>query len=94
MFAATSDDIITKISLDGSDGSIKYKPEGVRTIYYISAIGDNVILITEKGYHGRILEHNIESNKFIERVSDIRLTGNIYVVQAGHHTKYIVEGVF
>ena len=47
LFVATSDNVITKMSLDGSGCNIEYKPEGVRTINYISAIGDNVILISD-----------------------------------------------
>ena len=88
LFVLTSNNVMTKMSLDGSDGSIKYKPEGVKTIRYISAIGDNDILISESGYHGRILEYNTETNKVIERVSAIGLPGK---VQAVTDTTYIVK---
>ena len=95
LFVLTSDDVITKMSLDGSDGSIKYRPEGVITIDYIYAIGDNVILISEGGLDGRlngsILEYNTETNQVIERVSDIVYPKKVSVLQAGQHTKYIVK---
>ena len=87
LFLAASDNVITKISLDASDESIKYKPEGVRRIDYISAIGDTDILISESGWNGRILEYNTESNKVIERVGGMCDSDNVSVVQAGHHTK-------
>ena len=92
LFVLTSDNVITKMSLSGSDGSIKYNPEGVKTISYISAIGDNVILISDGGYPGGILEYNTETNQVIERVSGgIWNSGKVIVVQDGHHTKYIVK---
>ena len=91
LFVASSDNVITKMSLDGSGGSIKYKPEGVGIIRCISAIGANVILITESGLPGRILEYNTETNQVIERVSDVLMTGKVSVVQAGHGTKYVVK---
>ena len=90
----TSDDVITKMSLDGSDGSIKYKPEGVITIDYIYAIGENVILISDggsTGTDGRILQYNTETNKVIERVGVINYPRKVNVIQAGHHTKYIIK---
>ena len=49
LFVLTSDNVITKMLLEGSDGSIKYKPGGVRRIDYISVAGDNVILLSEVG---------------------------------------------
>ena len=93
LFVLTSDNVITKMSLDGSDGSIKYKPEGGRTIDYISAIGDNVILISGGVGDGRISEYNTETNQVIERVGGIQVgyPGKVSVVQAGQHTKYIVK---
>ena len=99
LFVATSDNVITKMSLDGSDGSIKYKPEGVRTIDYISAIGDNVILISESGWGGRILEYNTQTNQVIQRALGIRSPEKVNVIQDGHHTivkcilsyKYVVK---
>ena len=91
LFVATSDNVITKMSLDGSGGSIKYKPEGVRTINYISAVGDNVILISEYQWNGRILEYNTETNQFIERVTDVWLPGRVNVAHAGYDNKYIVK---
>ena len=94
LFVATSDNVITKTSIDGSDGSIKYKPgRGIR-IDSISAIGDNVILISNgglAGLDGRILDYDIETNKVIQRLSGIGYPEKISVVQAGHHTKYIVK---
>ena len=96
LFVLTSDNVITKMSLDGSECNIKCKPWGVGTINYISAIGDNVILISESRlegwWDGRILEYELETNKVIERVSgDIWNPEKVIVVQAGHHTKYIVK---
>ena len=91
LFVLTSDNVITKMSLDGSDGSIKYRPEGVRTISYISAVGDSVILISEYHWDGRILEYNTETNKVTQRVTDVWYPGKVSVVQVGHDTKYIVE---
>ena len=79
------------MSLDGSDGSIKYKPKRVGRIDYISAVEDNVIMILEGGYPGRILEYNTETNQVIQRVSDICYPGKVGVVQAGHHTEYVVN---
>ena len=89
LFVLKSDNVITKISLDGSDRSVKCKPVGVGTIYYISAIRDNVILILE--IDGRILEYNIETNQVIQRVSGVLNPWKVYVVQDGHDTKYIVK---
>ena len=96
LFVASSDNVITKISLDGSDGSIKCKPGGVGTIRYISAIGDNVILISDGGFtkwYDRILQYNTETNnvRSIKSVRGIRLPGKVSVLQAGHYTKYIVK---
>ena len=91
LFVASSNEVITKISLDGSSGSIKYRPEGVITINYISAIGDSAILISGGGWGFRILEFNTETNKVIERVSNLWYPVKVYVMQAGHHTKYIVK---
>ena len=81
------------MSVGGSGRSFKYyKPEGVGTINYISAIGDNVILISEGGYYGRILEYNTETNQVIHRVTnEWRIPGKVSVVQAGGDTKYIVK---
>ena len=59
------------MSLDGSDCNIKCNPRGVGGINYISAIGDNVILISEGGWNGRILECNTETNQVIKRVTDV-----------------------
>ena len=80
------------MSLDGSDGSVKYEPEGVRRIDYISAIGDNVILITEGVLDSRILECNIQTKEVIKRVG-IRNPAKVNVVQDGEDTKYIVKCV-
>ena len=91
LFVATSDNVITKMSLDGSGYNTEYKPEGIGTINDISAIGDNVILISESGYPGRILQYNIQTNQVIERVGAIWQPGKVSVVQAGHHIKYIVK---
>ena len=91
LFVATSDNVITKMLLDGSGFNIEYKPEGVRTINYISAIGDNVILISEGGYPVRILEYNTETNKVIQRVRFIGFPPRVNMVQAGGGTKYIVK---
>ena len=91
LFVLTSGNVITKMSLDVFGGSIKYKPEGVGRIDYISAIGDNDILISEGGYPFTILEYNTETNKVLQRVSDIGYPGKVNVVQAGHHTEYIVK---
>ena len=91
LFVMTSDDVITKMSLDGSDYNIEYKPEGAGTIDYISAVGDSVILISEYQWDGRILEYNTETKQVIERVSGIGYPGKVSVLQAGHHTKYIVK---
>ena len=90
LFVASSDKDITKMSLDGSGCNIEYKPEGVRTINYISATGDNVILISEGGLYGRILEYNI-TNKVIHTVKQSWFPGKVRVVQAGHDGKYIVK---
>ena len=46
------------MSLSGANCNTNYKPDRVRKIDYISAIGDNVVLITESGWDGRILEYN------------------------------------
>ena len=92
LFVLTSDHVITKTSLNGSGGGMKYKPGGVGTINYISAIGDNVMLISEYQWDGGILEYNTETNQVIERVSgDIWNPGKVSVVQDGHHTKYVVK---
>ena len=91
LFVSTSENVITKMSLDGSGCNIEYKPEGVETVSYITAIGDNVILIAEGGWDGRISEYNTETNQFIHRITDIRLPGKISVVQAGGDPKYIVK---
>ena len=88
-----TDSVITKVSLDGSACNIKCKPRGVGEIDYISAIGDNDILITEGFFPGRISEYNTETNQVIQRVTDVGYPGKVSVVQAGHHTKYIVKGV-
>ena len=45
LFVATKDPAITKMSLSGSSCNTNYKPDGVRKIDYISAIGDNVVLM-------------------------------------------------
>ena len=91
LFVLTSDNVITKTSLDGSHGSIKYKPEGVRTINYISTVGDNVILISGSGWDGRVLEYNTGTNEVIQRLNAIGYPGKVSVLQAGHHTEYIVK---
>ena len=91
LFVLTSDNVITKMSLDGSGCNTEYKPEGVRTIDYISAIGDNVILISEGGFPYRIIEYNTETNQIILRVKKLSLPGKVSVVQAGHVGKYVVK---
>ena len=93
LFVATSDNVITKMSLDGSGCNIEYKPEGVRTIKHVSATRNNNILITEGGHYGRISEYNTETNKVIHRVTAVNLPGKVNVLQDGHHTKYIVRCV-
>ena len=96
LFVASSDNVITKMSLEGSAGSIKYKPEGVITLDYISAVGDNVILISDGGLtwtDGRILEYNTETNQVIQRLSGIGYPRKVSVVQDGIDTKYIVKYV-
>ena len=92
LFVLTSDNVITKMSLDGSGCNIEIKPEGVITIDYISAIGDNVILIPEFEWNGRILEYNTETKQVIQRVvNEWWLPEQVSVVQAGDDTKYIVK---
>ena len=95
LFVATSDNVITKMSLDGSNHSITYKPEGIRETVYISAIGDNVILISGgglTGYDYRISEYNTETNQVIERVGGIIWhPGKVSVVKHGDDNKYIVK---
>ena len=71
LFVAASDDSIRKMSLDGSNDSITCKPKGIREIVYISAIGDNVILVTDRRYNGRISEYNTEKNMVTNRVTDV-----------------------
>ena len=91
LFVLASDNVITKMSLDGSGCNTQYKPEGVIAINYISAIGDNVILISEDGFPGRISEYNTETNKVINRVVNVWYPGKVSVVQAGGETKYVVK---
>ena len=91
LFVASSDKVITKMSLDGSGCNTEYKPEGVRTIHYISARGDNVILISEGMLYGRILEYNTETNKVIQRVTGVCFPGKVSVIQAGADTKYVFK---
>ena len=91
LFVLTSENVITKMSFDGFGRSTHCKPERVETINYISAIGDNVILITEGWLPGRISEYNTETNKVIKIVSGIWNPGKVSVVQDGRDTKYIVK---
>ena len=91
LFVLTSDHVITKMSLDGSDCNIKFSPRGVRRINDICAIGENVIMISEGGYPGTILKYNTETNQFIQTVSDMCYPGKVSVVQAGQDTEYIVR---
>ena len=91
LFVATSDNVITKMSLDGSDGSIKYRHGGVQAINYILTTGDNVILLSESGWDGKISEYNTETNHAVKRVTDVWNPRKIGVLQDGHHTKYIVK---
>ena len=72
---------------------IKYNHSRVRTTDYISAIGDNVILLITEGQtynDGKILEYNTQTNQVMERDRYMSPT-KVCVVQAGHHTKYIVK---
>ena len=94
LFILTSDKVITKMSLDGLGCNIKYKPERVEKIDYMSAIGDNVILISQGGSNGRILEYNIETKEAIKRVDGLMCLGKVSLVQAGHHTEYIVKYLY
>ena len=91
LFVASSFKFVTKISLDGSVVSAKCQPIGVRKIRYISAIGDNVTLISEGGYVGRILEYNIESKQVTPRVTDINNAGKVRKLNRAEDTKYIVK---
>ena len=93
LFVATSDNVITKMSLDGSDSSMKYRPEGVKEIDHMSVVGDNVILISEVEWShcGRILQYHRGTNQIMERVTGIAYPGKVSVVQDGQHTKYIVK---
>ena len=91
MFVASSDNAITKMLLRGYGCDVKHKPGGVRTIGHISGSGDNVILISEGQWDGRILEYNTETNQFIERVTDVWFPGRVNVAHAGYDTKYIVK---
>ena len=93
-FVATSDNVITKMPLDGPGCNIIYKPEGVETLDYVTALGDNALLISGGGYHSYgILEYNTKTNQVIERLSGICNTGKVNVVQDDHHTKYIVNAI-
>ena len=92
LFVATSDNVITKMLLDGSGFNIEYKPEGVRTISYISAIGDNFILISEGEWNSRILEYNTGTKQVIQRVtSKLWSPGKVRLILAGDNIKYIVQ---
>ena len=91
LYVATSDDSITKMSLDGFNDSITYNPEGIREIVYISTIGDNVILITDRRYNGRISEYNMEKNMVTKRVTNGWYPGKVSVIQDGVDTKYILK---
>ena len=88
LFVLTSGNVITKMPLDGFGRSTHSgcKPERVETINYISAIGDNVILITEGWLPGRISEYYTETNKVIKRVSG---RWKVSVVQDGRDTNYV-----
>ena len=77
------------MSLNGSGYIMKYKPGGVGRINYISAIGDNVILISQGVGCCRILEYNMKTKQVIERVTDVGYPGKVNVVPDGHHTKHI-----
>ena len=46
LFVLTSDNVITKMLTEGSDCNIKCIPRGVGGNDYISAVGDNIILIS------------------------------------------------
>ena len=91
LFAATSDNVITKMSLDDSGCNIEYKPERVGTIRYITAIGDNVILISGGEWNGTISEYNTETNKVIQRVTGIKSPGKVIVAQTFFDQKYIIQ---
>ena len=92
LFVASSDKVITKMSLDGSGYNTEYKPEVLGIIRYITAIGDNVILTSEDGMYGRISEYNTVTNQVIHRVTNLWwYPGKVSVVQAGGNTKYIVS---
>ena len=90
LFVTISDNVITKMSLNGSDCNIEYKAKGVGTINNITATGENVVLISNV-LNGTILEYNTETNKVIQRVTSLWLPGKVRVVQAGPDTKYIVK---
>ena len=89
LFVVTSDNVITKMSLEGPCYH-KNKPKNVGTIRYITAIGDNVILISEGFYPGRISEYNTGAKQVIQRVPGVWLPGKVIVVQTGGDTKYVV----
>ena len=91
LFVLTSGNVITKMPLDGFGRSTHCKPERVEIMDYISAIGDNVILISEGGYPGRILEYNTETNQVIERVNNVWFPGKVGLVQAGKNSKYFFK---
>ena len=91
LFVASSDNVITKMLLDGSGCYIEYKPEGVRAIKYILATGDNVLLISQGGWVGKLSEYNTETNQAVKRVTDLWNPRKICVLQDGHHAKYIVK---
>ena len=93
LFVATSDNVITKLPLDGTGSSAKYRP-GVN-IDYIHVSGDNFILICDWGNFG-LLEYNIMSKqvKYIEKVEcgGMWYPEKVSVVHAGDNTKHIVTG--
>ena len=90
LFVATSDNLIRKMPLDGCGYSEKYKPEGVN-IGYISAIEDNVILISEVAIDSRIIEYNTDTNHVTQRIQESQMPGKVGVYKKNADTKYIVK---
>ena len=90
IFLASFDDTIKRLLLDEQGGTKTYKPKGITTDY-ITAIGDDNLLISEHNEPGRIVQYRAGAEKISVKVSNISNPMKVHVACTQHGAKYLIN---
>ena len=90
LFIVSSNRWVTKTLLADAEWKTKTELRGIQADY-ITAIGENTLLVTISKDKGGIVEYNLDTHVCRTRLSDIKQPGKVCVAMDGDKMKFIVR---